>query len=119
MRDPLVISLYAVWPLAVVVAKLASGVRIRFLLVSTLTWVLALAIGTTATPPDHAQPVGLIIGASCCLFLAFAVSNGVTFTWSQHKTYFRQEGEVPRAEHVVLGVVALVDAAAVLLAVVG
>jgi hypothetical protein len=119
VRDALLISLYAVWPLAVVVAKLVSGVRIRFLLVSALTWVLALVIGTTATPPDHAQPVGLIVGASCCLFLAFAVSDGVRFTWSQYKTYFRQEGEVPRAEHVVLAVVALVDAVAVLLAVIG
>jgi hypothetical protein len=118
VSEALLISLYAVWPATVVVAKLVSGVRHRFLLVQALTWLLALAIGTTATPPDLALPVGLIVGASCCLFLCFAVSDGVAFEWAQHKTYFAQKGKVPRAEHVVLGVVALVDAVAVLGAVV-
>jgi hypothetical protein len=119
MRLALLLTLYAGWPVAAVVAKVVGRVRTRFLLVCAGTWVLALVIATTATGTRIAAPVGLMVGASACLFLAFAVNEGVTFEWDPNKTHFPDEGKRPRAEYVVLGVVALVDAAGIALAVAG
>jgi peptidoglycan/LPS O-acetylase OafA/YrhL len=110
------VTLYAAWPLAVIVAKLTARVRTRLLLVCAFTWVLALVIATTATPASKAGPAGLVFGASACLGLWLAVRDGVQFRGSD-KIHFEDRGKTPRAEFVVLGVVALVDAAAVALAV--
>ncbi|MFI5710602.1 hypothetical protein [Kribbella sp. NPDC051620] len=119
MRTGLLIALYAVWPVAALVAAIISRVRTRFILVCAGTWLLALVIATTATGTRVAAPIGLAVGASCCLFLTYAVSSGVTFIFDPDTTYDVDEGKKPRAEYVVLGVVALVDAAGIALAVTG
>jgi hypothetical protein len=119
MRAGLLIALYVAWPVAAVAAAVLARVRARFLLVCGGTWLLALVIATTATGTRVAAPIGLIVGASACLFLAFAVSSGVTFIFDPDTTYDVDEGKKPRAEYVVLGVVALVDAAGIALAVTG
>jgi hypothetical protein len=119
MRTALLLTLYAGWPVTAVVAKVVGRVRTRFLLVCAATWVLALVIATTATGTRIAAPVGLIVGASACLFLAFAVTGGVTFEWDPNKTHLPDESKMPRAEFVVLGVVGLVGAAGIALAVAG
>ncbi|GAA0933649.1 hypothetical protein GCM10009554_19050 [Kribbella koreensis] len=119
MRTGLLIALFAVWPVTAVAAAVVGRVRARFILVCAGTWVLALAIATTATGTRIAAPIGLMIGASACLFLAFAVSSGVTFIFNPDTTYDVDDGKKPPAEYVVLGVVALVDAAAIALAVPG
>jgi hypothetical protein len=119
MRAALLITLYAVWPVAAVVATVIGRVRGRFLLACAGTWVLALAIGTTATPVHIAVPVGLAVGATGCLFMAFVVNEGATLMWSDTPILPPDQGKMLRAELVVLGVVALVDAAAIALAVTG
>lgn len=116
MRLALLITLYAVWPVAVVVARLVARVRARFLLVCAGTWLVALVVGTTATPARLAAPVGLIVGAIACAIGAFSVSSGVTFEWDPGKTYDVDDGKKPQAEYVVLGVVALIGAAGIALA---
>ncbi|WP_328332197.1 hypothetical protein OHA70_13420 [Kribbella sp. NBC_00382] len=119
MRTGLLIALYAVWPVSAVVAAVVARVRARFLLVCAGSWVFALVIATTATGTRVAAPIGLMVGASCCLFLAFAVSSGVTFIFDPDTTYDVDDGKKPRAEYVVLGIVALVDAAGIALAATG
>jgi hypothetical protein len=117
MRAGLLLTLYAGWPVAVVVARLVARVRARFLLVSAGAWLVALVIGTTATPARLAAPVGLIVGAIVCVIGAYSVTSGVTFEWDHSKTYDVDDGPKPRAEYVVLGVVALIGAAGIALAV--
>lgn len=61
----LLITLYAVWPLAVIFTRLLSAVRIRFLVVTALCWVTARMIGTSGSPTNEAMTGGLVVGAGC------------------------------------------------------
>lgn len=119
MRTGLLIALYAGWPVAAVVAAVVARVRPRFLLVCAGTWVFALVIATTATGTRVAAPIGLLVGASACLFFAFVVTEGATIIGSDKPLFDPAGNKMPPAEYVVLGVVALVDAAGIALAVTG
>jgi hypothetical protein len=92
----------ALWLLALVAVGLRRAVRVRALVTSGIGLLISLVVSTTATPPEKAVPVGVMIGSGIALFLAFATRRGVTFTWEPDTEYWPDYKRPPRTENLLL-----------------
>jgi hypothetical protein len=110
MTRAVLIGLLVVWPLIVGVTALIAQVRRRFVLWSAAGWLGAMWIASTGRPVDRALVVGLVGGVAASLFMWLATLRGVTFTWTQDKTYWPDDGPLPSGEKIAAVLVALVGA---------
>jgi hypothetical protein len=87
-----------------------ARVRRRFVLVTASGRLGATWIATTGRPADTALVIGLVGGVAASLLIWLAALRGVTFTWMQDKTYWREDAPLPLGEKVAAVLVALVGA---------
>jgi hypothetical protein len=106
------IATYVAWPAGVVVLRLVARARGRCLFFSGVGYLVALVIGTTATPTSAGIPVGLFVGALVAVVTCLATGHGITFNIDPDTTYWEYDGKIPLGDR-------LVEILGVLVAVIG
>ncbi|MFD7153627.1 hypothetical protein ACFV9C_03460 [Kribbella sp. NPDC059898] len=64
MPHTVLLAAYVVWPAGVVLLRLTAHTRGRCLVFTSVGYLVALVIATTATPSSVAVPLGLMLGGS-------------------------------------------------------
>jgi hypothetical protein len=106
------IGLDLAWPVAIGVVRAVTTVRARFMILSAIGWFGALAIATTAQPVGRALVAGLVAGTAASVAVWLATRRAVTFTWTQHRTYWHDDSSLPRGEVVSAALVTVIGVAA-------
>lgn len=95
-------GLQALWLVALVTVGTLRAVRARVLVTSGLGLLISLVVSTTATPPEQAVPLGVMLGTGAAVGLWLATRHEVTFTWAPGKVYWPDERRPPATEKLLL-----------------
>ncbi|MGW6279986.1 hypothetical protein [Kribbella sp. NPDC055071] len=106
----------ALWFVVLAVVGLRRAVRFRALVTHGIGLLVSLVVTTTATPPEKAVPIGVMIGTGIAIGLSLATRHGVTFTWQPDTEYWPDDKRPPRPENLLLALAALYFIAAAVVA---